>query len=143
MIRKATTEDTELIHELAIQFAENSAYRNYYSPYKLHELILSILDGYAHNSVIFIDEETKSMLAGCTSPFLLGEGLIANELAWWVSPEHRSSGIGKRLVEEFENWAKDQGCSFISMSCLDDKLGNFYEKQNYKLFERAYFKVLN
>jgi GNAT superfamily N-acetyltransferase len=143
MIRKATLNDSELIHELAIQFAENSVYKDFYSTLKLHELIISILDGYAHNSVIFLDEDTKSMLAGCTSPFLLGEGLIANELAWWVSPKYRSTGIGKELVLSFENWAKDQGCSFISMSCLDDNLGNFYEKQNYKLFERAYLKVLN
>lgn len=31
--------------------------------------------------------------------------------AWYVEPEHRRSGVGRRLVEAAENWARERGCT--------------------------------
>lgn len=31
--------------------------------------------------------------------------------AWWVDPQWRQRGVGRRLAETAEAWARDQGCA--------------------------------
>jgi aminoglycoside 6'-N-acetyltransferase I len=31
--------------------------------------------------------------------------------AWYVKPEHRRSGIGRRLIEAAEQWTLSRGCT--------------------------------
>ncbi len=30
--------------------------------------------------------------------------------AWYVDPDYRQKGVGRALVEQAENWAREQGC---------------------------------
>jgi GNAT superfamily N-acetyltransferase len=77
------------------------------------------------------------------TPFPFGPYSLATETAWWVEPDKRGSGLGLQLLQAFEYWAKEKaGAAMISMSSLDDKVGEMYTKQGYKLYERAYMKVL-
>lgn len=41
--------------------------------------------------------------------------------AWYVQPEHRRSGIGRRLVEAAEGWVLSRGCTEMGS---DADLGN-------------------
>ena len=46
------------------------------------------------------------------NPFWAGAP-VAYEHLWYVAPEHRRSGMGARLVSEFETWARNGGCTAI------------------------------
>ncbi len=51
----------------------------------------------------FVYLDLRSYAEGCTSspvPFIEG---------WWVAPSMRRKGIGRRLIEMAESWAKSRG----------------------------------
>lgn len=142
MIRKATIEDVDALVEMGIKFAEASPYKDYYTKDKIRTIAeFSVRDTLGF--VAFIDVDSKGMLVGYCSEFLLGKIKTATELGWWVNPEDRKTSIGKELLQAFEEWAKEQDCKLITMISLDDALGSFYEKCGYKLTERTYMKELN
>ncbi len=70
--------------------------------------------------------------------------MIAVETFWFVAPEHR--GIGIRLFNAFEKWAKDNQCSKTAMIHLTDsmpeRLEQLYLKRGYRLIEKHYVKDL-
>lgn len=40
--------------------------------------------------------------------------------AWWVDPEWRRHGIGRRLVDAAEQWARGRGCGEMASDTLSD-----------------------
>ncbi len=40
---------------------------------------------------------------------------------WFVEPEYRKQGIGRRLVKTAENWAREKGCTEMAS---DSEIGN-------------------
>lgn len=79
-------------------------------------------------------------LAGLATPSLFGDIRQATEMAWWVEPSERGKEAGGELLKAFEFWAKKVGCKLVTMISLNDKVGKYYEKNGYKLYERAYVK---
>jgi GNAT superfamily N-acetyltransferase len=69
---------------------------------------------------------------------------IAQELFWWVEPEYRKSGIGQKMMDAGEQWAKEIGCSgmvMVTMHGIDhERNGAFYERSGYGPFEHSYLK---
>lgn len=92
------------------------------------------------DGVIFIGD--GGFLAGTITPFVYGFNYCATELAWWIEEDKRGNGIGKELIEAFEQWAKEKGCSMVTMVSIDDSVGKFYESTGYRLKERVYVKDL-
>lgn len=67
----------------------------------------------------------------------------AEEIAWWVEPEHQGMGSGRMLLERAEAWARENGCSMVKMVApAGSDVGHFYEKQGYVVVETAYQKDL-
>ncbi len=40
---------------------------------------------------------------------------------WWIEPDYRLNGIGRKLVKTAENWAREKGCSEMAS---DSEIGN-------------------
>lgn len=140
MLKIATIEDKALVLEMAIKFIEQTEYKEHYTKEKLEALVTD-----------FILDPTKLLLlygevgfiAGIIVPFIFGDKRLASELAWWVTPDQRGKEAGGELLLAFEYWAKNVAkCDLISMGSLDDRVGKYYEKNGYKLLERAYLKEL-
>lgn len=138
-LRIATIEDFDLVMSLAGNFVKNSPYSDYVDEGRLEGLVKAFLTSDGTDKVIILSDDC-GMLAGHIAPFAFGQSLIAMELAWWVEPSERGKSVGKELLEGFEFWAKRNGCKLISLACLDDSVGKFYERRGYKLYERTYFK---
>ncbi|MDR3647159.1 MAG: GNAT family N-acetyltransferase [Candidatus Babeliales bacterium] len=61
-----------------------------------------------------------------------------------VKQEYRSLGIGKQLVSHAENYAKQLGCTLISVTSSNPRIGahKFYEKLDYVLDSKIFIKYL-
>lgn len=125
---------------MAMKFIEVSGYKEYSSEEDIKNTILNMLSAPRTQSIIALTD--GGMLGGAVSKFPFGPHYIATEVAWWVDPEKRKSGLGRELLRYFEIWAGVVNCSFVSMGSLNDELAKLYEKEGYKLYERAYMKVL-
>lgn len=138
----ATLEDFDEILDMAMKFMSKTGYTEYSDEETISQLIRNILTG-KQNEMIILLKPGVGFIAGMCSPFVFGPRLIASEIAWWIEPDKRKEGAGAELVEAFEYWAKNiAGCAMVTMSGLDDDIGDFYIKKGYKLYERAYMKDL-
>lgn len=50
-----------------------------------------------------------------------------------ISMENKGSGYGSSLVKYIENFAKKQGCEYVTLSSLTDALG-FWKKVGYEVY---------
>lgn len=138
----ATVEDLPEIMDFAMKFIAVTGYADYSDEATIEQLAKNLITGPQNISIILL-KPGIGMLAGMSSPFVFGPHLIASEVAWWVEPDKRGQKDGEELVDAFEYWAKHKaGCTLITLTSLDDKVGKFYEKKGYKLHERAYMKNL-
>ena len=88
--------------------------------------------------------EDHAMAGALVVPnFFNSDRLIATELFWWVDKDARGNGIGARLLNGLESWAKECGAerlSMISMASLSGSIGKLYEKAGYRQFETSYMR---
>lgn len=138
----ATIEDLPEVLEMSMKFLSKSGYEKYSDEGQIRNLIETVVTG-AQNQMIILLQPGVGFIAGQVSPFVFGPNLIASEIAWWVNEDKRKSGAGVELMDAFEYWAKNvAGCTMITLTSLDPKVGKIYEKKGYKLHERAYMKEL-
>jgi GNAT superfamily N-acetyltransferase len=71
---------------------------------------------------------------------------VAQEMFWWVDPEARGLGAGRKLLETIEAWAKEQGAHKLTMVALDDvdgeRVAAMYKTAGYRPLERNFVKVI-
>jgi GNAT superfamily N-acetyltransferase len=138
-IREATLADAETLIKMLLNFASESPYTNLVDSYRVGQLAGSfILDA---DKLALICED-KGMLLALTMPFLWGTKRTATEMAWWVEPEYRKSGLGTELIDFFNTWAVGKGCSAITLTSLDGKMNKLYDKLGFKLCEQTYIKEI-
>jgi aminoglycoside 6'-N-acetyltransferase I len=67
----------------------------------------------------FIEVGLRSHADGCDARRACGfiEG-------WYVEPDCRAQGVGRRLVEQAETWARDQGCTEMGSDTWIDNDGS-------------------
>ncbi|HQR22657.1 MAG TPA: GNAT family N-acetyltransferase [Burkholderiaceae bacterium] len=58
-------------------------------------------------------------------------GKCCELLQLWVASEHRSGGVGSRLLQEFESHARTRGCSIFYLTTLSYQAPEFYRKRGY------------
>jgi hypothetical protein len=141
-IKIATLEDLPEILEMGMKFVSKTGYDKYSDEQTIENLIRTVITG-QQNEMIILLIPGVGFIGGQTSPFAFGPHLLASEIAWWINEDKRKSGAGIELIDAFEYWAKHvAGCTIITLTSLDDKVGKVYEKKGYKLHERAYMKEL-
>lgn len=142
MLRIATYEDLPIVSRMAESFISNSPYRGHFDMGMVDGVLSKLITAEDPRDGVVLLHGDQGMLAGMASPFIYGPHYMATELGWWVEPEARKTGIGKELILAFEEWARRVGCTLITMISLDDRVSEYYEKNNYQLTERAYMKEL-
>lgn len=140
-VRIATAEDKDLVIQMANKFIASTEYAEQADADKISNMIDVFISSDGNDKLLILYDDI-GMLAGIVTEFPFGKNRVATDVAWWVEPDERGKKAGKELLEAFEFWAKKVGCSMVTMVCLDDQLGKYYEKKGYRLFERAYMKEI-
>ena len=81
------------------------------------EAVLVAVDRSSSASIVgFVELSRRAYSEGCdTSPVAFLEG-------WYVSPSHRRTGVGRRLIAAAEAWGRAQGCTEFGSNALVDNL---------------------
>lgn len=89
--------------------------------------------------------EVHGALAAFCTPSHVNGDLCAQEVFWYVLPEHRGGRLALQLFNAFEKWAAEQGARTITVGHLaainPDQMRRFYEKRGYHLLEHHYLKT--
>ena len=85
-------------------------------------------------SAVLVAEQRGDLLGLCTAYLDLnsvrfGARCWVEDLA--VSPDHRSQGVGKALLDAAKNWARDRGASHLELDSSDTRADahRFYERE--------------
>lgn len=69
-----------------------------------------------HTLVAELDRKVVGMAGLCSSLFYEYDGSYVRIVAFVVDANHRRKGIGKKLIQEAERWAKKQGAIAIGLN---------------------------
>ena len=140
-MRIAELEDLQTVLDMSMKFMDSIGYKDFSDEASISELIVRVLSAPHDEQIIILDD--FGFIAGQKTKFPFGPDYLASEIAWWIDPESRGENRGLKLMNAFEYWAKNiANCRFISMTSLDKNVEKVYKKNGYKLYERAYMKVL-
>ena len=82
----------------------------------------------------FVEVDLRSHADGCNPSQPVGyiEG-------WFVAEHHRQRGIGKKLIDRAEDWARSHGCIEIASDALiDNEISQCaHEALNYEVVDRC------
>jgi GNAT superfamily N-acetyltransferase len=86
------------------------------------------------SSAVFVAEQRGDLLGLCTAyldmnSVRFGARCWVEDLA--VSPEHRSEGIGKALLDAAKDWARERGGTHLELDSADTRVDahRFYERE--------------
>lgn len=136
MIRRATKFDKPIIKELLRRFRDSSGYAELEhiddSPH-IDALLDTILAG---AGVVFLADDF-GMIAALIQPSIwCNKTMVMHELAWFVTPEHRGSTAGYRLLMQYiayGNQLKAAGrIKYFTLSKLDTSSEMDYTKQGFR-----------
>ena len=150
-IRAATAVDRGAIIDLGLRFATSvpafAAVVEGASSETLG-LFLDVLADMGDKATILLAVADAGRIVGCLpiceAPrlFVLTGGNIAEELAWWVEPEHRGRA-GLLLLTAAIDWARAKNLKMLKMGApAGTQVGTLYERKGFLAVETAYLKVL-
>jgi GNAT superfamily N-acetyltransferase len=86
------------------------------------------------SSAVFVAEQRGDLLGLCTAyldmnSVRFGARCWVEDLA--VSPEHRSEGIGKALLDAAKDWARERGGTHLELDSADTRVDahRFYQRE--------------
>lgn len=147
-IRPANDADIEALIRIGHAFFQFNPYRLYCALdepsltatlvmlMKLHVLLVAEVEG-----------EVVGAAAAMIAPLYWNQSEFQGvELFWWLDPEHRGGGNGKRLRQALEDAVREKGVRFWNMIALEDsmpeKVDAMYRQAGFQPVERVYMKVI-
>ncbi len=150
LIRPATADDISQMIPMAVRFFGASGLHQWFrfNPESFADTVSKMIDSPA--AIVLIakaGDEFVGMVAALSYPcWFDGTHRTAQELFWWVEPEHRQGSTGGRLWRQLEEWAQEQGCRTMEMGALEalrpEVLARTYGRLGYAPKERIFCKRL-
>lgn len=85
--------------------------------------------GKGHEVACFLHHDDGTKIGGITGR-VWGSWLLIKFL--WVDVNHKNSGLGSKLLSEFEQYAVEKGCTSALVDTFSFQARPFYEKQGYQ-----------
>ena len=147
-IRHATNADTERLMQMTQRFVESTP--AYWDLALQLERIEALIEAVLESGLILVAEVEEpqgtrknvvAMLAIAALTHPLTGKRYGEELAWWVEPEDRKSGIGDRLLDAGEQWCRDNRLTCLKMVApVGTGIDVYYGRRGYKALETAHVK---
>jgi GNAT superfamily N-acetyltransferase len=149
VVRQMRAEDVGAMVLLGEAMHGESAFsERVFSPEKLGALLHHYVANPEHcfGSVAYIGPDMVGMFVGYTTDYFFGPERLACDLFWYVSPEHRGSRAGVRLLRSFELWAKSRGVvevsAGVSTAVAFERTGALLQKLGYTQVGGNYKRVV-
>ena len=146
-IRDATQEDV-LDTVLAVkQFCKEIPHPAWkkFNTNKVNSLVSQLIEieqGFV--KIVTHDDEVVGALIAVMSDIPINDLIFAQELMFWIDPEHRTGRTAIKLVDEYIEWSTKSGCNFIRLSELDSVLGGragvLFKRKGFEPTETAYIR---
>lgn len=147
-IKRATINDFFSIEKMSRAFYEESGLGKLYGVDIDEDSMIQFLVSFLSedNKVVFFCED-KGLIMGVLLPWFFNTNvLMAQEMAWYVSPDARKSTLAGRLYKAFEKWAADNQAKIFVMGSLPGlngkRVDNFYVRKGMANTENVYGKKL-
>lgn len=92
------------------------------------------------------NKRTIGAIGGLIHPDICSGDMVAQEMFWFMHPDHRNGMTFMKLYHAFETWAKESGAIRICMANTfnehTEKLRHLYLKMNFRPVDVSYFKTL-
>lgn len=154
-IREATLDDAPRLVEMATRFLLETRYGAMFDNRATPVTIGGLVEQVLRFGAIFVAEVTVPYADGSSETKLIGmlaivvvphplTGLAyADEIAWWVEPEHRGGSIGPHILRSAETWARQKGANMVKLVApAGSRVGTFYERVGYQAVETAFIKTI-
>lgn len=148
IIRKPEESDWPEMLAMGIEFAASNPHNVGFSPDAFRGLFDHAMTG---DHLAFWIAQSNGVAAGMmgaiTYPLFFNPAMkIAQELFWWVKPEHRATQAGKALLASFEGWAEKSGAHRLMLLAQENDripaIDRLYKTMGYAPIERVYYKEL-
>lgn len=138
-VRRATEFDRYRVVTL-LREAHEAASQDW--PFKAAYADRQFSEHLARGLVLVLGEPAQGVLMAQTWEHPFGAGLWARETCWYIRPEARGRHA-LRMLDAYEAWAREQGCSRIHMVSLDDNdVSAIYARRGYAPVEKHFLKAL-
>ncbi len=112
---------------------------------KVNSLVSQLIEiDHGFVKIVTYEDEVVGALVAVLSEIPINDLIFAQELMFWIDPEHRKGKTALRLVDEYTEWATKAGCNFIRLSELDNVLGGkagvLFKRKGFEPTETAYVK---
>lgn len=86
-------------------------------------------------------------LCGILAPHFMTGEVLANELFWFILPEHRGGKDAIRMLDDFEAWAREHGATHLIMASFargtPETVNRLYQRRGFDPIETHHLKPLN
>lgn len=141
--------DVPALAELGREFFSMSEFANLteYDVASMHGTLTGFIQHPELIGLFVIEREGRVVGAAAmvNTPLFFNHGVTsAHEFFWYVAEEARGGFDAIRLLSRCEAWAKEQGCSLVSMTALacNAGVGELYERRGYTPQETNFIKRL-
>lgn len=148
-VRLCDMNDLPVVADFVTQFCEESYYQLEADLEKIIQTTTHFLSDDTRMERIVIglehDRHLVGIIAGLSQELMFSRDKVANEIMWWVLPEHRNRN-GLKLLDLLETWARKIEAKNLYVSnvrsAIMERLTKLYIKRGYVLFEQSLMKVL-
>ena len=149
IIRDATEQDVLDIVLSVKQFCKEVPHPAWdkFDSNKVNELVSQLCQidqGFV--KIVENDNEIVGSLIAVISSVPINSLVFAQELMFWLDPEHRNGKTSMKLIDSYVEWSQKMGCNFIRLSELDNILGSkagaLFKRKGFIPVETAYVKEI-
>ena len=69
---------------------------------------------------------------------------LSKDTLWWIDPAHRGGTAAVRMLDAYEAWSREQGCSYSGVAGMgeDPNIRGLLERRGYRPAELHFLKAL-